>query len=88
MKIFFQYLIIINILTTIIYGIDKLLAKSHKQRISEKNLLRLTLIGGGYGAIFGMNIFRHKTKNKKFIIINNVGVVLNSVIIVSLLFYN
>lgn len=59
--------IIINIITFLIYGIDKKLAKGKKQRISEFSLLFLTFLFGGFGGIMGMKVFRHKTKKKKFI---------------------
>lgn len=62
------YLLIINILTFIIYGIDKYKSIKHKYRISEATLIILAIIGGTIGAFFGMILFHHKTKKKKFII--------------------
>ena len=62
------YLIIINILSFILYGIDKLKAIKKKERISEKTLILIGILGGSIGSIIGMNIFRHKTKKLKFII--------------------
>lgn len=55
-----------NIIVMFIYGIDKLLAKSHKTRISEATLLLCALFGGGVGAMFGMVLFNHKTAKIKF----------------------
>ena len=63
------YLLIINIITFIIYGIDKYKSIKHKYRISEKTLIILAIVGGSLGAFFGMIIFHHKTKKKKFIIL-------------------
>ena len=63
------YLIIINIITFIIYGIDKEKSKKNKYRISEKTLIILALIGGSLGALLGMYTFHHKTKKKKFTIL-------------------
>jgi len=63
------YLITINIITFIIYGIDKYKSIKHKYRISENTLIILALIGGALGAFLGMISFHHKTKKKKFIII-------------------
>ena len=63
------YLLIINIITFIIYGIDKYKSIKHKYRISEATLIILAIIGGSIGAFFGMIIFHHKTKKKKFIIL-------------------
>ena len=63
------YLIIINIVTFLFYGIDKSKAKNKQRRISEKTLLFLSFIGGCVGALIGMYIFHHKTKKMKFIIL-------------------
>lgn len=63
-----EYLIIINILSFILYGIDKLKAIKKKERISEKALILIGILGGSIGSLIGMNLFRHKTKKLKFII--------------------
>jgi uncharacterized membrane protein YsdA (DUF1294 family) len=73
------YLIVINIVTFLVYGIDKwrstsgrLLptgrkkAKQGSWRIPEATLLILALIGGSIGALLGMKVWRHKTQHKKF----------------------
>lgn len=62
------YLLIINIIAFIMYGIDKWKAQRNQWRISEKMLLFLAVIGGSAGALAGMYIFHHKTLNKKFTI--------------------
>lgn len=58
----------LNLLTFIIYGIDKLKAKKAKWRISETTLLLLAVIGGSIGAWLGLQVWRHKTQHKKFYI--------------------
>ena len=63
------YFLVINIITFIIYGIDKIKSIKHKYRISENTLIILAILGGAAGAFFGMIIFHHKTKKKKFIIL-------------------
>lgn len=63
------YLLTINIITFIIYGIDKYKSIKNKYRISENTLIILPILGGPIGAIFGMITFHHKTKKKKFIIL-------------------
>ena len=60
------YLIVINILTFAVYGIDKWKAKQGSWRISEATLLMLAVIGGTIGALLGMQVWRHKTMHKKF----------------------
>ena len=60
------YLIAINIVTLIVYGIDKVKAMKGKWRISEATLLLLAIIGGSVGAWLGMKTWHHKTMHKKF----------------------
>ena len=61
-------LLALNLLTFIIYGIDKFKAKKSKWRIPESTLLLLALIGGSIGAWLGIKVWRHKTLHKKFYI--------------------
>ena len=60
------YLLFINIITFMMYGIDKLKAKKGKWRISEATLLLIAVIGGSIGAWAGKRIWHHKTLHKKF----------------------
>ena len=60
------YLIVINILTFAVYGIDKWKARQGNWRISEATLLMLAVIGGTIGALLGMQVWRHKTMHLKF----------------------
>ncbi len=62
----FLYLIIINIVTFVTFGVDKRKAKKDKWRISEQALVTLMVIGGAFGGYFGMEKFRHKTQKLKF----------------------
>lgn len=43
------YLIIINIVTFIVYGIDKWKAKKSLWRVRENSLLMLAILGGSIG---------------------------------------
>ena len=65
-NVFPYYLIFINIVTFLVYGIDKWKAKQDRWRISEATLLMLAVIGGTIGALLGMQVWRHKTMHKKF----------------------
>ena len=61
--------IIVAVWNTIVfamYGLDKRKAKRHGRRISEKALLLAAALLGSLGALFGMYVFRHKTKHLKF----------------------
>ncbi|MBO4786703.1 MAG: DUF1294 domain-containing protein [Prevotella sp.] len=82
-RIVVYYLIIINILTFLVYGIDKWKARNGKWRISEATLLLLAVIGGSIGAWAGMSVWHHKTLHKKF----RYGVPLILIIQVALIIY-
>ena len=60
------YLVVTNVVTFFIYGIDKLKAKKSKWRIREAALLGLAVLGGSIGAWSGMKVWHHKTQHKKF----------------------
>ena len=60
------YLLAINAVAFIVYGIDKYKAKKAKWRISEATLLLLAVVGGSIGAWMGMKVWHHKTMHKKF----------------------
>ena len=60
------YLLAVNIVTFLLYGIDKYKAKKGKWRISEATLLLMAVIGGSIGAWAGMRLWHHKTMHKKF----------------------
>lgn len=60
------YLLAINAVTFIVYGIDKDKAKKAKWRIPEATLLLLAVLGGIVGAWVGMEVWHHKTMHKKF----------------------
>ena len=60
------YLVVINVVTFFMYGIDKWKAKKSRSRISEATLLMMAIIGGSIGAWLGMKVWHHKTLHKKF----------------------
>ncbi len=60
------YLALINVITFLVYGIDKLKAKKGKWRIPEATLLLFAIIGGSIGAWLGIKVWHHKTLHKKF----------------------
>lgn len=66
--IFLIYLLIVNLVGFIIFGVDKKKAEKHAWRIPEKTLFAVAIIGGSIGTNLGMKIFRHKTKHKSFVI--------------------
>jgi len=66
--LFVWYLVIINLVTFFVYGLDKAKAEGKAWRVKETKLLLLAFIGGTVGAIAGMKIFRHKTKKIGFLL--------------------
>lgn len=59
-------LLVINTITFVMYGLDKLLAIKKKRRIRESTLLLLTILMGSVGAILAMLLFHHKTRKWQF----------------------
>ena len=60
------YLLAVNVLTFIIYGLDKRKARQGRWRVPEATLLGLAAVGGSVGAWLAMRLFHHKTQKKKF----------------------
>ena len=60
------YLVVINVVTFFMYGIDKWKAEKSRWRIRETALLGLAVLGGSIGAWLGMKVWHHKTLHKKF----------------------
>ncbi len=78
------YLLSISLISFLIYGYDKLLAlKNNKnvRRVSEKNLLLSSLVGGSIGSLLSMFIFRHKIKKSSFIIKFSIVIIIQVVLI-------
>lgn len=60
------YTAFVNLAAFLVFGIDKLLARNRRRRVSEATLLALAVVGGSLGAWAGMYMFRHKTLHAKF----------------------
>ena len=60
------YFIVINLLTFLFYGLDKYKAIRQEWRIPERALLLMAFVGGAFGALSAMRIFRHKTRKGRF----------------------
>lgn len=63
------YMLFINVVALIMYGVDKYKAVHSAWRISERVLLFVALIGGAMGAMIGMYLFRHKTRHARFVVL-------------------
>lgn len=65
------WLIAINLVTFLAFGVDKWKAKRKEtrestRRVPEKTLFLLSILGGSVGALLGMRAFHHKTLHKTF----------------------
>lgn len=76
------YLVGINILAFIIYGIDKRNAIKNVYRVSEYSLLMLAVFGGGLGGVIGMKVFHHKTRKLLFWIVNIVCLIIWIILVI------
>ena len=66
MKFLLPYLLTVNATAFLLMLIDKQKARKGKWRIPEATLIGSAILGGSIGAWLGMQIFRHKTRHKKF----------------------
>ena len=65
-QLIIAYLLVVNAVTFIAYGIDKWKARHSRWRTPEAVLLMLAVIGGSIGAYLGMQLWHHKTQHNKF----------------------
>ncbi len=77
------WLLLVNLLTLLIYGADKLAACKSWQRVPEITLLLFGVLGGWIGAIIGQRLFRHKTQKQPFKTYFILSVVLNLLLILA-----
>ena len=68
------YLCAINIMTFLLYGLDKQKAKRHKWRIPEATLLGVALAGGSIGAFLECIYFIIRQRKQSFILCTDVFV--------------
>ena len=75
------YLVSLNIIAFIVYGIDKYNAVHKTYRVSEYSLYCLAIFGGPLGSILGMRVFHHKTRKLLFWIVNIISLIIWTIII-------
>ena len=79
--------VVCNIIAFALYGIDKSKAKKGKWRISEVTLIICAFFMGSFGALLGMNIFRHKTQHIKFKLLIPLAVIINMGVVACCVYY-
>ena len=80
------YLVLVNFVTFVAFGVDKRRAVRNKYRISEATLLGLALIGGSAGALAGKYLFHHKTRKAKFFLLVPVFLAVHAALLIWWLF--
>lgn len=70
-----------NVITFVLMGVDKLIAKLDGWRISEATLLGTAFFMGGVGSFLGSRVFHHKTRKKKFQIGLPLAIVVNAAVV-------
>ncbi|MBP3349835.1 MAG: DUF1294 domain-containing protein [Bacteroidaceae bacterium] len=78
--------LLVNILSLALYGSDKVRARRHDERIPERVLLGIALLGGALGACLGMWLFRHKTFHWRFVVLVPLFMLLHLYILYQLFF--
>ena len=58
--------LLLNVITFLVYGFDKIVSTTSMRRVPELTLLFLAFIGGAYGAGLGMVLFHHKVRKLIF----------------------
>lgn len=61
-----MYITIMNIVSFLLFGIDKTRAVHGGRRVPEKRLFTVAALGGAAGGWLAMRLFRHKTKHASF----------------------
>ena len=62
-------LLFVKIISFGLYGSDKVRARRRAERIPERLLLGIALMGGALGATVAMYMFRHKTRHARFVVL-------------------
>ena len=82
------YLIVINMVTFLVYGFDKLeaiLNKRYLRRVSEITLLSLCFVGGVIGGLVAIILFRHKISKVSFLV-KFIGIIIFQIIFIYLIY--
>lgn len=71
------YAILINVISFIMFYIDKRKARRDRWRIKENTLHLCSFLGGAPGSILAMTVFHHKTRKPGFCAITFAALVFN-----------
>ncbi len=80
------YIIVVNVVSFTVMGVDKRKAIKRAFRIPESTLFVLAIIGGSIGSIAGMHLFRYKTRHWYFLYGMPVILALQVMLVLALVF--
>lgn len=81
-RLLWRYYLALSILTLMLYGLDKFLAKVQWKRIPERWLHTLALFGGFPGGFTGIWLFDHKSQNQKVRYVLIASLILHAILLV------
>ncbi len=85
MKIIIGYYLIVNLISFLVFYIDKHLPlKPLHWKVDESPIYLMSLLGGAVGGYLGMLVFRHHRKNKRVHIALAIGLVLHLLVVLRL----
>lgn len=84
LKYILIYFAAINLISFVMFFVDKQKAKRDKWRIEEKTLHLTSFLGGTLGSIAAMMLFHHKTRKPAFVAITGVALIANIFVIYEL----
>ena len=86
LSVILGYLVIMQLVAIFLTVRDKRSAKKDRWRVKESTLLLVSALGGSVAMLVTMNMIRHKTQKKKFMIGIPAIIVLQVVAIIYVLF--
>lgn len=81
LKYILIYFAAINLISFVMFFVDKQKAKQDKWRIEEKTLHLTSFLGGTLGSIAAMVLFHHKTRKPAFVAITGIALIANIFVI-------
>lgn len=81
------YLAVISVVAVLVTIYDKAASKTGRRRTPEKTLMFIGFFGGATAMYAVMQLIRHKTKHKKFMIGLPIFIVLHLAVIVSVVYF-
>jgi uncharacterized membrane protein YsdA (DUF1294 family) len=77
-------LIVLNVVSFALFGIDKSKARRSARRIPEATLITSGVICGTVGAWIGVYVFRHKTRKPSFLVRLAGASVIDAIVVIAL----